>query len=114
VATLPDGPGKLLATGGGCADGVPDLTGTTIGRIRARAATRVGTILAAAFATCLTAPAFADEAAPATDNALATLCGIVESAATEEGRRARGAEGRKACMRGGVTSPCRGLGVVDA
>ncbi len=60
------------------------MTGTTIDRIRARAATHVGSVLAAAFVTCLTAPAFPDEAAPATDNALVTLCAIVETAAMEE------------------------------
>jgi hypothetical protein len=56
-----------------------------IGRIRTRAAARVGAIVAAGFVTCFTTPAFADEAAPATDNALATLCGIIETAALEEG-----------------------------
>ncbi|MBV8104271.1 MAG: lytic transglycosylase domain-containing protein [Hyphomicrobiales bacterium] len=56
-----------------------------IGRIRTRAAARVGAIVATGFLTCFTTPAFADEAAPATDNALLTLCGIVENAAMEEG-----------------------------
>jgi hypothetical protein len=56
-----------------------------VGRIGTRAATRVGRSLAAAFVACLTAPAFAAETAPATDNALATLCGIVEAAAIGEG-----------------------------
>jgi len=55
------------------------------GSLSLRAATRVDAILAAAFVACSTAAAFADEAAPATDNALATLCGIVETAALEEG-----------------------------
>lgn len=45
---------------------------------------RVRALLATSLATCLTARAFADEAAPATDNALATLCGIVEAAAREQ------------------------------
>jgi hypothetical protein len=39
-------------------------------------------LLIAAFAA---APASAAEAAPADDNALATLCGVVESAARQEG-----------------------------
>ncbi len=51
----------------------------------ARTATRVGGSLAAAFVACLTALAFAAETAPATDNALGTLCGIVETAAVGEG-----------------------------
>ena len=55
------------------------------GSLSLRAATHVGAILAAAFVACSTAPAFADEAAPATDNALTTLCGIVETAAIQEG-----------------------------
>jgi hypothetical protein len=61
------------------------LTGRTIGRTGARTATRVGGSLAAALVAGLTAPAFAAETAPATDNALATLCGIVETAALGEG-----------------------------
>jgi len=80
--TLSESPGKLLAIRGG---GVQALTGTTIGGIRTWAAARVGAILAAGFVTCFTTPAFADGAAPATDNALATLCGIVETAAMKEG-----------------------------
>jgi len=55
------------------------------GRIRTRAARRIGTFLIAAFAASSAAPALADEAAPATDNALATLCGMVETAARQEG-----------------------------
>jgi Transglycosylase SLT domain/SPOR domain len=46
---------------------------------------RIGAFLIAAVAASSTAPAFADEAKPATDNALATLCGIVETAARQEG-----------------------------
>jgi hypothetical protein len=61
------------------------LTGATISRIRTWAARRAGTILGAAFATCLTVPAIADETGPPTDNALATLCGIIETAAVKEG-----------------------------
>jgi hypothetical protein len=64
---------------------IPNLSGRTIRRTGARTATRVGGSLAAAFVACLTAPAFAAETAPATDNALATLCGIVETAAKGEG-----------------------------
>ena len=48
------------------------------------ARTRVGA-LAAAFLLTQAAPALADGSAPATDNALATLCGIVETAAKDEG-----------------------------
>jgi hypothetical protein len=58
------------------------LTGKSTGRIRAR---RIGAVLVAAVAASSAAPASAEEAAPATDNALATLCGIVETAAKQEG-----------------------------
>ncbi|HKN31559.1 MAG TPA: lytic transglycosylase domain-containing protein [Roseiarcus sp.] len=53
--------------------------------MRARRGRRIGALLIAAVAASSAAPAFAAEAAPATDNALATLCGIVETAAREEG-----------------------------
>ena len=79
--SLSESRGRLPAIRGG---GVRALTGTTIGRIRRKAAARVAAVVAAGFVTCLTTPAFADEAAPATDNALLTLCGIVETAAAEE------------------------------
>jgi hypothetical protein len=46
---------------------------------------RLGAVLVAASVACLTAPAFADKTEPPTDNALATLCGIVETAAMEVG-----------------------------
>ena len=64
---------------------VPALTGTAIGRIRTREGRRIGTLLIAAVATSSAAPTFAAEAAPATDNALSTLCGIVETSAKDEG-----------------------------
>ena len=53
--------------------------------MRARGGRRIGAFLVAAFAASTTVPAFAAEAAPATDNALATICGIVETAAKQEG-----------------------------
>ena len=60
------------------------LTGAARSRIRGRA---IGVCLAAALAASSSAPAFADPPAPApaTDNALATICGIVETAAKSEG-----------------------------
>ncbi len=64
---------------------VPALTGTATGRMRTRAARRIGAFLMAAFATSSSAAALADEAAPATDKAQAALCGIVETAARQEG-----------------------------
>jgi Transglycosylase SLT domain/SPOR domain len=70
--------------GGGRAGGVLVLTGTAAGKIRARRGRRNAAFAVAALAWS-TAPALAAEAAPATDNALATLCGIVETAAKEEG-----------------------------
>ena len=60
------------------------MTGTAAGRIRAWAGRRIGAFLIAAFAASSSAPASANEAAPGTDNALATLCGIVETAARQE------------------------------
>ncbi len=45
---------------------------------------RAHAFLMAAFAISSSAPAFANEAAPATDKALAALCGIVETAARQE------------------------------
>jgi Transglycosylase SLT domain/SPOR domain len=59
-------------------------TGTAADEMRARRSRRVPAFIVAAFAAWSTAPAFADSA-PATDNALATLCGIVETSAKEEG-----------------------------
>jgi hypothetical protein len=59
-------------------------TGTAANRKRVRRSRRVPTFIVAAFAAWSTQPAFADSA-PATDNALATLCGIVETSAKEEG-----------------------------
>jgi Transglycosylase SLT domain/SPOR domain len=50
----------------------------------ARRSHNVPPFIAAAFVAWSMAPAFA-ETAPATDNALATLCGIVETSAREEG-----------------------------
>jgi len=61
------------------------LTGTTPGGIGARRWRRIAAFVVAAVAVSSTAPAVAAEAAPATDNALATLCGIVETAARQEG-----------------------------
>jgi len=61
------------------------LTGTTPGGIGARRWRRIAAFVVAAVAVSSTAPAVAAEAAPATDNALATLCGIVETAAKQEG-----------------------------
>jgi Transglycosylase SLT domain len=66
------------------ADAVPDLTAAMTGITRARRARRSGTLLIAAAASSAT-PAFAAEAAPSPDDALATLCGIVETAARQEG-----------------------------
>jgi hypothetical protein len=60
------------------------LTGAPADGKRARRRSRVPLVILAAFAASPTAPAFADSA-PATDNALATLCGIVETSAKEEG-----------------------------
>jgi hypothetical protein len=83
-------PGRLASNApfgratNGCAEG-SDLTGPRIGRISTLASRAAGTILGAAFATCLTVPAFADETGAPTDNALATLCGIIETAALKEG-----------------------------
>jgi hypothetical protein len=54
-------------------------------RIGARAARRVGAFLIAAVAAFPAARPSADEAGPATDNGLTTLCGIVETAARKEG-----------------------------
>ena len=65
--------------------GVLRIAFASAGSLSLRAPPRVGAILAAGFVTCFTTPAFADEAAPATDNALATLCGIVDTAAKGEG-----------------------------
>jgi len=61
------------------------LTGGATAGIRTRAQRRAGAFVVAAVAAASAAPAFADAPAPATDNALATLCGIVETAARQEG-----------------------------
>lgn len=53
---------------------------------RTRRALRIGVLLVGAFAGLTAAPALADQAATATDKkALATLCGVVETAARQEG-----------------------------
>ena len=61
------------------------MTGTTPGGIGARRWRRIAAFVVAAVAVASTAPALAAEAAPATDNALATLCGIVETSAKQQG-----------------------------
>ena len=70
---------------GGGRTRIPNVTEVTIGRIGAMAAMRFCGALAAAWAACMTAPAFAAQTPPVSDNALATLCGIVETAAMGEG-----------------------------
>ncbi len=64
---------------------VSALTGAATGRIRTRRARRIGAFLIAAVAASSAAPAPADETAPTASNGLATLCGIVETAARQEG-----------------------------
>ena len=63
----------------------PDAAAASTERAAGRRARRIGVFLVAAVAASAAAPALADEASPATDNALATLCGIVETAARQEG-----------------------------
>ncbi len=63
---------------------VPTLTGPAAGGICARRGC-IAAFLVAFFVASSAALAFAAEATPATDNALATLCGIVETAARQEG-----------------------------
>ncbi len=60
------------------------MTGTPAGGIRRRRKWRIGGCVVAALASW-SAPALAAEAALASDNALATLCEIVETAAKQEG-----------------------------
>ncbi|HZZ61827.1 MAG TPA: lytic transglycosylase domain-containing protein [Roseiarcus sp.] len=60
-------------------------SGAASGEIRVRGSRRIGALLIAAVAASSAAPAFAAEAAPSTDDALARLCGIVETAARQEG-----------------------------
>jgi Transglycosylase SLT domain len=63
----------------------PALTGNRTNGACARRGRRIGALLIGIFAALSAAPASADEAATPTDKALATLCGIVEIAARQEG-----------------------------
>ena len=62
----------------------PEVAAAAV-RIGARGARRIGAVLIAPVATFSASRALADEAAPATAAGLATLCGIVETAARKEG-----------------------------
>ncbi len=92
------------------------MTGTGAGRIRARRDWRIAAFVVASFAAWSTMPAFAAEAAPATDNALATLCGIVETAAKEEGLPVNFFTRliwRESAFRPGAVSPAGAQGVAQ-
>jgi soluble lytic murein transglycosylase-like protein len=81
-----------------------------------RGARRIGALLIGAVAASSTAPAFAAEAAPSTDDALATLCGIVETAARREGLPVNFFARliwRESAFHSGVVSPAGARGVAQ-
>ncbi len=61
------------------------MTGAALRFARRRDARSCGALLVVALFAASAAPALASEAEPATDNALATLCGIVEASARADG-----------------------------